>query len=238
EHLGRPVAEVLPPTLAAHTTAMIDRILDDGQPFETDEPPADDGGGDVSGRMRSSWYVVGHGRSREIAMFVVDDTTHRLTIDALQHSRARNSRLLGVADRFAVAMTVDEVVDTVTEIGTGSVGARWPTVVPVSRGRLASQLRGRSGYGGSLGSGVSDPMVAEAVRTGWPVFLASKDDARAATEDPQQHAAIDGGEEQAWAILPVTGSTGPIAVLRFTFDAPQQFAPETRRFLRAVAQQC
>src|SRR5699024_1215666 len=83
-----------------------------------------------------------------------------------------------------------------------------------------------------------DPMVAEAVRTGWPVFLASKDDAQAAAEDPQQHAIIDGGEEQAWAVLPVTGSSGPIAALRFTFDTPQQFPPETRRFLRAVAQQC
>lgn len=217
EHLGRAVTDVLPPSHAAHTSAMIDRILADGLPFETDEPVV--GGDDTSpsGRLRSSWYLVGDARSREIAMFVVDDTTHRLTIDALQHSRARNSRLLGIADRFAVAVTVEDVVATVAEVGTSVVGARWSTLVTAP---------------------TADPIATEVIRTGWPVFLPAKDAALAGTEDQRVRASIDGGDEQAWAVLPVTGAGGRAGALRFAYDEPQAFASERRRFLRAVAQQC
>lgn len=235
EHLGKPVADVLPPLLAAHTSAMIDRVISDGQPFETEEPVLGDDEG--LGRLRSSWYLVGDPRSREIAMFVVDDTTHRLAIDALQHSRARNYRLLGIADRFAVAVTVDDVVQAVADVGAEVVGARWSSLIAAAEGPLADR-HGSTIGGGQLHGGVPDPTVNEVIRTGWPIFLPSRSDARASTDDPRAQAAIDRGDEEAWAVLPVTGRHGPVGALRFTYDEPQAFASESRRFLRAIAQQC
>jgi PAS domain S-box-containing protein len=76
DHLGRRPAEVLPPELSAHTEAMIDRVLSSGETVKADEPPVPSSSGTVP-YLRSTWYLVSEGDRREVAMFVVDDTSQR-----------------------------------------------------------------------------------------------------------------------------------------------------------------
>ena len=90
EHLGRTPSEVLPPILAAHTDEMIDRVLRTGESVEADEPAITKS--EKAYHLHSSWYLVDEGRGREVAMFVVDDTTHQQAISSLRRSRARNAR--------------------------------------------------------------------------------------------------------------------------------------------------
>ncbi|MGH8774212.1 MAG: PP2C family protein-serine/threonine phosphatase [Jiangellaceae bacterium] len=49
---------------------------------------------------------------------------------------------------------------------------------------------------------------------------------------------VEAAGEQAWAILPLVGSSGRLGALRFAYAAPQPFDEERRRFLTAVARQC
>ncbi|TDE00073.1 SpoIIE family protein phosphatase [Jiangella asiatica] len=245
DHLGRTPAEVLPPELATHTDEMIERVLRTGESVETDEPA-------VSGRtdtyhLHSSWYLVDEGRGREVAMFVVDDTSHQRAISSLRRSRARNARLLEVSDVLSRAVTVREVADGVAEIGRRNVQAY----------RTAVTLLGGHGRPYALTTGVADgegvavwphdsvTPTAEVLRSGWPMFLGTRERARAAVPstpttppDPAFGQFLDRTDERAWAVLPLSGEDGCVGAVRFSFADEQEFDSDFCRFLRAVAQQC
>lgn len=238
DHLGRTPADVLPPELARHTDEMIERVLRTGEAVEAEEPA-------VSGRtdtyhLHSSWYLVDEGRGREVAMFVVDDTSHQRAISSLRRSRARNARLLEVSDVLSRAVTVREVADGVAAIGRRNVQAR----------RTAVTLLAPNGRPYPVTTGVADgenvpvwPHQAvtptdEVLRSGWPMFLGSRDRARAAAPgDPVFGAFLDHTDERAWAVLPLAGEDGCVGAVRFAFTEEQEFDSDQCRFLRAVAQQ-
>ncbi|NDL56327.1 SpoIIE family protein phosphatase [Phytoactinopolyspora mesophila] len=233
DHLGRRPSEVLPPELSAHTEAMIDRVLRSGETVKADEPPVPNATGSVP-YLRSTWYLVSEADRREVAMFVVDDTSQRSALSALRHSRARNARLLEVAEELAEAVTVADVAAAITVIGRATVGARW----------IGLTLLGEPGDFALDGPYVSHwpddavtPM-AEVIRTGWPVFLPSKARARDEFAHEGFRAFLDQTDEEAWAVLPLTADSGRIGAVRFAFSTEQPFESEVCRFLRAVAQQC
>lgn len=226
DHLGRKPGEVLPPELAAHTEEMIDRVLRTGESIETDEPSVPDADGQLR-HLRSSWYVVDEGRGREVAMFLVDDTSQQRAVDALRHSRARNVRLLEVADELAQAVTVAQVASAVENIGRRNVGARLAVV----------DLAGQRGAQSPWPTTAVTP-IAEAERTGWPIFLHNRAQARTDFPDPQVWQYIESTDDHAWAVLPLTGSAGRLGAVWFSFTDEQLFEPDVCRFLRAVAQQC
>ena len=240
DHLGRKPSEVLPPAVAQHTDEMIDRVLRTGESVEVDEPSVARPEHDYAPHLRSSWYVIDEGRGREVAMFVVDDTSQRKAVSALRHSRARNVRLLEVADELAQAVTVPEVVAAVEVIGQGTVGALRCGVDlvdnPAARRDLDALARSRSFMSRSVGGAVTP--VLEVERTGWPLFIHNREQARTEFPDPRLAEFIDEAGEQAWTLLPLAGSSGRLGVLWFSFADEQVFEPETCRFLRAVAQQC
>ncbi|WP_166353921.1 SpoIIE family protein phosphatase [Phytoactinopolyspora limicola] len=233
EHLGRRPSDVLPPELATHTETMIDRVLRSGETIKADEPPWPSPSGSAP-YLRSTWYLVSDDDQRQVAMFVVDDTSQRSALSALRHSRARNARLLEVAEELAEAVTVDEVAAAVAVIGRATVGARWIGLSLV--GEAANSVP--DGLYLSMWPDDAVTPVSEVLRTGWPVFLASKERAREEFANEQFHAFLDSTDEQAWAILPLSADSGRIGVVRFAFDEAQPFESDTCRFLRAVAQQC
>lgn len=235
DHLGRTPGEVLPDHLAGHTDEMIDRVLRTGESFEADEPPLP--GVPKAYQLRSSWYLVDEGRGREVAMFVVDDTSHRRAISSLRHSRARNVRLLEVSDILSRAVTVREVAAAVEEIGKRNVLAHRSavTLVDAKGNRL---LRTGSGGPGAQWPGEAITPEAEVLRTGWPMFIANHDQVVAEFADPAFHAFLARTDERAWAVLPLSGPGGtPIGMVRFAFAREREFNSDACRFLRAVAQQ-
>ncbi|NEE04245.1 SpoIIE family protein phosphatase [Phytoactinopolyspora halotolerans] len=234
EHLGRRPAEVLPPELAAHTEAMIDRVLRTGETLKTDEPATPGAAGGVT-YLRSTWYLVDEGERREVAMFVVDDTSQRSALSALRHSRARNARLLEVAEELAEAVTVAEVAAAVSVIGRATVGALRTSVVLIGERDRLVEVDGSatSEWPDDEGS----PMI-EVLRTGWPVFLGSAAQARREYRSQSFQDFLDTTDERSWALLPMSTDSGRLGVVRFAFDDEQPFESEACRFLRAVAQQC
>jgi serine phosphatase RsbU (regulator of sigma subunit) len=251
DHLGRTPAQVLPAALAAHTDDMIDRVLRTGESVDTDEPlsPGQPGGY----HLHSSWYLVDEGRGREVAMFVVDDTTHQQAISSLRRSRARNARLLEVSDALSRAVTVHDVAAAVVKIGRINAKAHRTSVTLIG------------GVGPYVVETDSDAETAdvpvwpihamtpvtEVLRTRWPMFIANRESVAADFTDPAFRDFLDRTDERAWAILPLTGvnaSAGEdgepdradecVGAVRFAFLNEQEFNSDACRFLRAVAQQC
>lgn len=242
DHLGRTPSEVLPPELAAHAEAMIDRVLRTGESVEVDEPLPP--GQRSNHHLHSSWYLVDEGRGREVAMFVVDDTSHQQAISSLRRSRARNARLLDVSDLLSRAVTVREVADAVAAIGRQSVGAQRSAVTLIG-GKGPYPLT--TGVDVELGEQVpvwphdAVTPVTEVLRTGWPLFLGNRERAGADFDDPAFRDFLERTDERAWAILPLAADVTPggaSGVVRFAFTEEQTFPSDTCRFLRAVAQQC
>ncbi|AYY13516.1 GAF domain-containing protein [Actinobacteria bacterium YIM 96077] len=232
EHLGRRPGDVLPPELARHTETMVDRVLRTGETVKADEPPSPAADGSVA-YLRSTWYLVDEGPRQEVAMFVVDDTSQRSALSALRHSRARNARLLEVAEELADAMTVSEVIAAASVIGRATVGARWTAITLVGEDR-------ESGQGPFVSRWPDDAVtpMTEVVRTGWPLFLPNRERARQDFPDGRFQEFLDTTDERSWAVLPLSTDSGRIGAIRFAFDHEQEFQSEACRFLRAVAQQC
>ena len=242
-HLGRRVDEIGSHGIAgAHAAELIDRVLRTGEQVEVDDPP--DRVSDGTVLLRSSWYPVRDeaGRITAVAVFVVDDTTRQQADQALRDSRARTGRLLQVADELAQAVTVAEVVSAVTAIGHSTVGADWSYVALIGPDGL-SLVAGRDEPDSLVESRANWPEeaatpTAEAVRTGWPLFIGSRAELARIFADERLLRYVDRAGERAWAILPLLGSSGRLGALRFAYAVEQHFDEESRRFLRAVAQQC
>jgi hypothetical protein len=116
------------------------------------------------------------------------------------------------------------------------VGARWIGLSLLGDSRdVAADLEGP--YISHWPEDAVTPM-AEVIRTGWPVFLPSKERAGEEFAHESFRAFLEQTDEQAWAILPLTADSGRIGAVRFAFSAQQPFESEACRFLRAVAQQC
>src|SRR5690606_39330190 len=79
--------------------------------------------------------------------------------------------------------------------------------------------------------------VAEALRTGWPMFIGSRERALADFTDPAFHAAAAAGDEHAWAVLPLSDDGVSIGTVRLAHAAEREFDSDACRFLRAVAEQ-
>ncbi|MGZ8469704.1 MAG: ATP-binding protein, partial [Gemmatirosa sp.] len=85
--------------------------------------------------------------------------------------------------------------------------------------------------------------LAEAVRTGAPVFVASPEawaERYAGGHAPAQApaGAAPGSASRAWAALPLAGDAGVHGAILWTFAAPRDFDAEERALMAAVAQQC
>ncbi|PSL03671.1 PAS domain S-box-containing protein [Haloactinopolyspora alba] len=236
EHLGRTPSEVLPDALAAHTDEMIERVLRTGESVEAEEPPVPDAPNAY--HLHSSWYLVDEGRGREVAMFVVDDTSHQRAISSLRRSRARNVRLLEVSDVLSRAVAVEEVAEAVEDIGRRSVGALRTGVTLIGqRGPYAVRARPAGDQVQDWPEDAVSP-VAEVMRTGWPMFVSGAAHVRDDFPDPRFRAFLDATDERAWAVLPLTVDGEHVGAVRFAFAEEREFDSDVCRFLRAVAQQC
>jgi PAS domain S-box-containing protein len=171
----------------------------------------------------------------------------RLT-EQLSAAALRTARLQQATSMLAEALTVEQVVQVITEVGRSAIGAERSAVARLDDERLRLRLvspgdgaPGRSGARGFVNEIPLDlpSVLTEAVNTRRPVLLESADALRAHFAGrTTAKMFLDYSGEQAWVGLPLLSSGAPMGALRFSFTRPRKITDEERVFLEALAGQC
>lgn len=173
-----------------------------------------------------------------------DEMRQRLTAQ-LGEAALRTVRLQKATSDLAEALTVDEVVRAMGEIGQSAVGVDHTAVAMLDRERLRLKLLNSDGVSDVPGVpaaefGLDYPStLAVAVRERKPFIAQSPMELRAMLDDdPEIVTFLAHTDEQAWVTLPLLSAGLPIGALRFAFTSPRDISDEEKVFLEALAGQC
>src|ERR1022692_2446431 len=168
----------------------------------------------------------------------------RLT-EQLSAAALRTARLQQATSMLAEALTVEQVVAVITEVGRSAIGADRSAVSMVGKDRLWLRIVGigEAADGSARPTGVIPldvpGVMTAAVNSRRPVLLASPDALRRHFEsEADADLFLQHNDEQAWIGLPLTTSGAPLGALQFSFTRPRQITDEERVFLEALAGQC
>jgi PAS domain S-box-containing protein len=169
----------------------------------------------------------------------------RLT-EQLSAAALRTARLQQATSMLAEALTVDQVVQVITEVGRSAIGAERSAVAILDTERLWLHTINPGGLPESPGAVGSDiPLSATSVMTSAisarkPVLLESPEALRKHFEAEGIDASLflTYSDEKAWVGLPLLTSGASLGALRFSFSRPRQITEEERVFLEALAGQC
>jgi serine phosphatase RsbU (regulator of sigma subunit) len=195
---------------------------------------------------RDGLIVEWMGASTDVtAQREAEEMRGRLT-EQLSAAALRTARLQQATSMLAEALTVDQVVQVITEVGRSAIGAERSAVAILDTERLWLHTINPGGLPESPGAVASDiPLSATSVMTSAisarkPVLLESPEALRRHFEAE----GIDAGlflsytDEKAWVGLPLLSSGASLGALRFSFSRPRQITEEERVFLEALAGQC
>jgi PAS domain S-box-containing protein len=168
----------------------------------------------------------------------------RLT-EQLSAAALRTARLQQATSMLAEALTVEQVVEVITEVGRTAIGALRSAVALLdydsARLRVVNDdLRNAPDSAGGELTLSSPSVMTKAIATRRPVLVEDPDDLRRQFEgeldiDPERVAASD---ERSWLGLPLLAAGAPLGALRFSFGRPRKITEEERVFLEALAGQC
>ena len=168
----------------------------------------------------------------------------RLT-EQLSAAALRTARLQQATSMLAEALTVEQVVEVITEVGRTAIGALRSAVALLeadgARLRVVNDdLRGAPDSAGGPLTLESPSVMTKAIATRRPVLIEDPDDLRRQFDgeleiDPDRVAASD---ERSWVGLPLLAAGAPLGALRFSFGRPRKITEEERVFLEALAGQC
>jgi PAS domain S-box-containing protein len=168
----------------------------------------------------------------------------RLT-EQLSAAALRTARLQQATSMLAEALTVEQVVEVITEVGRTAIGALRSAVVLIdpdsARLRVVNDdLRNAPDSAGGELTLSSPSVITKAIATRRPVLVEDPEDLRRQFEDeleidPERVAASD---ERSWVGLPLLAAGAPLGALRFSFGRPRKITEEERVFLEALAGQC
>ncbi len=168
----------------------------------------------------------------------------RLT-EQLSAAALRTARLQQATSMLAEALTVEQVVEVITEVGRTAIGALRSAVALLdpdsSRLRVVNDdLRNAPDFAGGELTLESPSVMTKAIATRRPVLVEDPEDLRRQFEgeleiDPERIAASD---ERSWVGLPLLAAGAPLGALRFSFGRPRKITEEERVFLEALAGQC
>jgi len=168
----------------------------------------------------------------------------RLT-EQLSAAALRTARLQQATSMLAEALTVEQVVQVITEVGRSAVGAERSAVAIVDNDRLRLRTVNPGGLPETEGAQPYElPLSAPSVMTAAilqrrPLLLESPEALRRLFEDsPGVLRFLQHSDEEAWVGLPLLSSGQAIGALRFSFTRPRQITEEERVFLEALAGQC
>src|SRR5215471_1582748 len=168
----------------------------------------------------------------------------RLT-EQLSAAALRTARLQQATSMLAEALTVEQVVQVITEVGRSAIGAERSAVAVLDEQQLRLRTINADGLPDSLGAPggdipVSAPSVmTSAILTRRPLLLESPEALRRQFDGVANVGLfLSHSDERAWVGLPLIAAGAPLGALRFSFTRPRQITEEERVFLEALAGQC
>ncbi|HET7015689.1 MAG TPA: SpoIIE family protein phosphatase [Streptosporangiaceae bacterium] len=172
-----------------------------------------------------------------------DEMRGRLT-EQLSAAALRTSRLQQATSLLAEALSVQEVVGVITEVGRSAIGADRSAVALVDKDRLrlriisSDAMSGPRDLAGEVSLDAPGVMTA-AVITRRPLIVDSPQNLRRHFEDAASTELFGRqADERAWVGLPLATSGNPLGALQFSFTRLRQITEEERVFLEALAGQC
>lgn len=167
----------------------------------------------------------------------------RLT-EQLSAAALRTARLQQATSMLAEALTVNQVVSVITEVGRSAIGAdrsavalldddkvRLHTITPGGIPELPGPAREEIGL-----DGVS--VMSIAVRERRPFLAEHPDSLRNQLGAEEIGGFLERTDERAWVGLPLLAAGRALGALRFAFTRPREITEEERVFLEALAGQC
>jgi PAS domain S-box-containing protein len=168
----------------------------------------------------------------------------RLT-EQLSAAALRTARLQQATSMLAEALTVEQVVGVITEVGRSAIGAERSAVAILDPDRLRLKTINPGGLPASPGALSGDitldtpSVMTAAINARRPLTIDSPDALRRQFEGlVDLDVFLAHSDERAWVGLPLLSSGAPLGALRFSFTRPRQITDEERVFLEALAGQC
>jgi PAS domain S-box-containing protein len=168
----------------------------------------------------------------------------RLT-EQLSAAALRTARLQQATSMLAEALTVEQVVEVITEVGRSAIGAERSAVAMLDPDRLRLKTVNPAGLPGTPGAPSGEipldtpSVMTAAIAARRPLMFESPEALRRYFEGQVDLTLfLSHSDERAWVGLPLLSSGAPLGALRFSFIRPRQITDEERVFLEALAGQC
>jgi serine phosphatase RsbU (regulator of sigma subunit) len=146
---------------------------------------------------------------------------------------------------LAEALTVEQVVEVITEVGRSAIGADRSVVALLNPERLRLKTVSPSTLPTGPGAPADDipldtpSVMTAAILTRRPLLLESPEALRRQFDGVANVGLfLTHSDERAWVGLPLIAAGAPLGALRFSFTRPRQITEEERVFLEALAGQC
>ncbi|MFF4777691.1 SpoIIE family protein phosphatase [Microtetraspora fusca] len=172
----------------------------------------------------------------------------RLT-DQLGAAALRTARLQGATAMLAEALTVEQVVQVIIDVGRTALAADHSGVALLDPDRASLNVINSGGVpdapgvpGDEIALSTTSVMTM-AVNSRRPVFAESPQSLRnqlveAGADDERITEFLDGTDERGWVGLPLLAAGRALGALRFSFNRSQKISQEDGVFLEALAGQC
>ena len=171
----------------------------------------------------------------------------RLT-EQLSAAALRTARLQQATSMLAEALTVEQVVEVITEVGRTAIGALRSAVALLDPETFRLRVVNSDGLGtagpDALGERLTldtPSVMTRAIATRRPVLIPDPDELRRQFDADSAGSGTqiaDIGDERSWVGLPLLAAGTTLGALRFSFSRPRQITEEERVFLEALAGQC
>jgi PAS domain S-box-containing protein len=170
----------------------------------------------------------------------------RLT-EQLSAAALRTARLQQATSMLAEALTVEQVVEVITEVGQTAIGALRSAVALLEPDGARLKVVNADGLPSTPDAArgpltlQSPSVMTRSIATRRPVLIEDPEDLRRQFEgeleiDPA--AVVATSDERSWVGLPLITAGAPLGALRFSFGRPRKITEEERVFLEALAGQC
>ena len=168
----------------------------------------------------------------------------RLT-EQLSAAALRTARLQQATSMLAEALTVEQVVEVITEVGRSAIGADRSAVALLDPDRLRVRTINPTGLPEGPGAPAGDipldvpSVITMAINTRRPLLLENSDALRRVFDGlANVELFLTHTDERAWVGMPLLAAGAALGALRFSFTRPRKITDEERVFLEALAGQC
>ena len=187
---------------------------------------------------RAGTIVEWVGASTDVtAQREAEEMRGRLT-EQLSAAALRTARLQQATSMLAEALTVEQVVEVITEVGRSAVGAERSAVALLDHEGLRLRTVNPGGSPSELPLDAPS-VISAAITSRRPVLVEDPDALRRQFEpDANVDLYLRHSDEQAWVGLPLLAAGAPLGAIRFSFTRPRRITEEERVFLEALAGQC